>query len=550
MEEALIHSDHVQERRSEDKIKPLTAFQIRVMLVLCFVNFCSCTGFTLLTTFFPSETMIIRDMTATQNSLIFAVYALINIFACPIFGYFLPSIGALTMLLSGLALSGVGALLFSFLHLELDPVRFTIVACLVRVIQAFACSMYLTAAYSIMTHVWSERRTQAVGLLEMTTGCGMIAGPVVGAALYNMSGFALPFQVLGVFLLLGMIPTAWILRNFDMNTSSGKHNSITNSIMLSSRLYSGDFTEQLTFKQFMSIFTNPATYATILMTILCWSAMDFVLPGLQLHVQLMYPELGHGTSKITTKTSVLMAIFAVAYGIGTPVVGKLCTIWGHKSSRPCMLIGGLLIAISYLFLGPQKNLAVWTGLSKVGIHEYLGGLVHVSIIFVLLGTGLALVAVPSVEDLVQCCYKVGLPKQGIATVAVVSGFYNCILFIGEFVGPMLQGLITDQLSLNNSLSNMDVVTETYFWWAIICAVTTVVSGGIYGIEYLWDDYKAGLKPTRQPLSDGSLLIKDDNAQCDNSTVFGPQSFSLSMSTRRNRRRNPSISRINSLAEYG
>jgi len=541
MEEALLaQSDDVSERYQSKKINPLTGFQIRVMLVLCFVNFCSCTGFTLLTTFFPHESMEKRGITSTQNSLIFAVYALINIFACPFFGYFLPTIGARTMLLIGIAVSAIGALLFSFLHLEMDPLRFVIFACITRVIQAFACSMYLTAAYSIMTHVWSERRTQAVGLLEMTTGCGMVIGPMVGSALYNASGFALPFIFLFAILLLGFFPTAWVLRNLDMKTS-GKSTAITNSIMLSSRLYSGDFTEQLTLRQFCSIFTNPGTYATILLTILCWSAMDFVMPGLQVHVSLMYPQLN--TNEITTRTGILFVVFAIAYAIGTPVVGKLCTVWGHKSARPCMISGAVLIVLSYLFIGPQEQLANWTGLATLGLNgTYLGGAVHVGVMFFFLGTGLALVAVPSVEDMVQCCFKVGLPREGIATVAVVSGFYNCILFVGEFVGPMVQGLITDWLIADPVLTKIQRTSQMYFWWSVICAAITVVAGTIYLAEYLYERYRKPTRSIRSPrkqpneehLEEQRGMLKSPSA------VFGPQSFTMSMSQKyRNRRRNAS-----------
>lgn len=550
MEEALIaHSEeHIQENEKV-KLKPLTGFQIKVMLVLCFVNFCSCTGFTLLTTFFPYESMTARKITNTQNSLIFAVYALINIVACPVFGYYLPTIGVRKMLLSGILLSGVGALLFGCICWEYDPLRFTILACTVRVIQAFACAMYLTAAYSIMTHVWSERRTQAVGLLEMTTGAGMVIGPMLGSALYNWAGFMLPFQCLAGFLFLGSIPTALVLRDLDMKAGTNPKNSITNSIMLSSRLYSGDFTEQLTFRQFCSIFTSPGTYATILLTVLCWSAMDFVLPGFQNHVFRIYPT--KDTASITTTTGALFVVYAVAYSIGTPIVGKLCTVWGHKSARPCMLIGALLIVISYLFMGPQEQLAEWTGLAKLGVQNYMGGAVHIGIIFVLLGVGLALVSVPSVEDLVQCCYKVGLPKEGIATVAVVSGFYNCILFVGEFVGPMVQGVIADWLKTDKSMTPLQQISQMYFWWAVVCAGITVTAAVIYGCEEMYDRYASSKSPKRAHIGEASILLEQDRKnRLNSSAVFGPQSFSMSISTRnvRSRRRISVSQSINRVAE--
>jgi len=508
------------------------------MLVLCFVNFCSCTGYTLLTTFFPNETTVFRGMTSTQNSLIFAIYAAINVVACPLCGYYLPTIGAKFMLLSGILWSAVGSFMFAITCWEYNAIRFTIMACIIRVFLAFACSQYLTAAYSVMTHTWSERRTQAVGLLEMTTGFAMIIGPMVGSALYNVGGYQLPFQVLGVVLLVG-IPLTWlVLRGVDLGEQPSS-NSIVSSTMLSSRLYSGDFSEQLSFSQFMKVFTNAGTYATIILTVVCWSAMDFVMPILQIHVAHVYPELS--PEEVTQNTGLMFVVLAVAYGVSTPLVGKLCTDLGHKSARPCMLIGTLLIAIAYILMGPEYHVGKFFGLDKLGIGEgYMGGYVHISIIFVIIGIGLALIAVPSVEDLVQCCYKVGLPREGMATVAVVSGFYNCILFIGEFVGPMAQGAFTDALRADPSRSQSDVISLTYFYWGLLCGACGIISFLIYFGEWLVEKAKKTVKSRgkRASLGDTSLIIREQRArvtslrQRKGSVIMGPQSFTLSCSYRK------------------
>ena len=126
-----------------------------------------------------------------------------------------------------------------------------------------------------------------------------------------------------------------------------------------------------------------------------------------------------------------------------------------------------------LFLGPQENLAEWTGLvnstlsTKVVVHGtdtfFMGNFAHISICLVIMGIGVALIAVPSIEDLIQCCYKAGLPKEGMATVAIVSGFYNCLLFVGEFVGPMAQGFSLDLIAVHKKSSTDDVrvISDSY-----------------------------------------------------------------------------------------
>jgi MFS family permease len=541
MEEAALLSDHENPEQNKPKIKPLTGFQMKVMLALCFINFCSCCGFSLLTTFFPEEAVEKRGLTATQNSLIFAVYAALNIVGCPLFGYLLPSIGARSMLFAGIILSGIGNLLFSFLYLEMNPQRFLAIACVLRVLLAIACSMYLTACYSIMTFVWSERRTQAVGLLEMTTGVGMVIGPMVGSELYNAGGFGLPFQCLAAFMFLGAGPAAYILKDLDLNPQPARGGSITNSLMMSSRLYSGDYSEKLSFKQFLKIFTNPGTFATIILTVLCWSAMDFFMPGMQSHVKAIYPGLSE--ADVTRKTGLLFVVFACGYGLGTPIIGKLCVHLGPKSSRPAMFIGAVMTTGAYLFLGPQENLAEWTGLvnstlsTKVVVRGtdtfFMGNFAHISICLVIMGIGVALIAVPSIEDLIQCCYKAGLPKEGMATVAIVSGFYNCLLFVGEFVGPMAQGFSLDLIAVHKKSSTDDVrvISDSYSMWAALCLIATILAALFYTLEWFCDRMKENRTKKRPSIGETTLIREQHRRQPASSVVFGPQGFSLSMSVK-------------------
>ena len=293
---------------------------------------------------------------------------------------------------------------------------------------------------------------------------------MVKSELYNVGGFGLPFQCLAAFMFVGSIPAAIVLKELNLNQSPVRRGgSITNSLMMSSRLYSGDYTEKLSFKQFLKIFTNPGTFATIILTVLCWSAMDFFMPGMQSHVRAIYPAASD--ADVTRKTGLLFVVFAVGYGLGTPLIGKLCVHLGPKSGRPAMFIGSILTIGSYLFLGPQENLAEWTGLvnSTLSIKNlddgslFMGNFAHISICLCIMGIGVALIAVPSIEDLIQCCYKAGLPEEGMATVAIVSGFYNCLLFVGEFVGPMMQGLSLDVIAdiSKSNIHDVRVISNGY-----------------------------------------------------------------------------------------
>ena len=218
------------------------------------------------------------------------------------------------MIYSGLLCSAVTYVIFSFLENEHDPTRFFTLSCLIRVFNAVASTQYLTAAYAVASHVWEDRRTQAIGLMEMTTGIGMILGPIAGSALYNYGGFGLPFRLMAGVFLLGLPLVFVVIRNVDCT----RNTSVVNSLVLSHGVYgnSGEFSE-LTFRQFVKIFTSLSAWGTVLMTIICWSSMDFIMPILQSHVSIANPD--RSELEATYITGVMFVIYAVAYGVSTPL---------------------------------------------------------------------------------------------------------------------------------------------------------------------------------------------------------------------------------------
>lgn len=304
-----------------------------------------------------------------------------------------------------------------------------------------------------------------------------------------------------------------------------------NSMLSNRLLQSEDHNGQLTFKKFIKIFASPTAWATIIMTLVCWSAMDFMMPVLQPHIRTILPEASEAT--VTHTTGIMFVVYAISYGIATPLVGKACTMVGHKSNRPAMSFGSILIVICYFLMGPNEHVANLLGLAKFGKVEYLGGVYQTGVVFGILGLGVALIAVPSVEDLVQTAYSIGFPKKGIATVSVVCGFYNCILFGGEFIGPVLAGYFQEMTSAK--MSNVDSVSTTYSLFAIVSMVASLFSMLVYFINWFIEKYKKNNKELKKAKSltnqdDISFIKKNKkNSFRSNNVVLGPQSFTMSYS---------------------
>jgi MFS family permease len=119
-----------------------------------------------------------------------------------------------------------------------DGTPFILLAFIVRIFEGVGAAAFLTSSYTICSgefptrvatifvsvfvilaplnreslnylRCWSHDRWQA--LLETCFGLGLILGPTVGGALYQASGYYLPFVVLGSFLVLGGVIAFWSL---------------------------------------------------------------------------------------------------------------------------------------------------------------------------------------------------------------------------------------------------------------------------------------------------------------------------------------------------
>jgi len=76
-------------------------------------------------------------------------------------------------------------------------------AFIIRIVEGIASAAFMTASYTVMAKEFPDRIATTFSLLETCFGLGLILGPTLGGAFYELGGFLMPFVILGVFLLLG-----------------------------------------------------------------------------------------------------------------------------------------------------------------------------------------------------------------------------------------------------------------------------------------------------------------------------------------------------------
>ncbi len=56
-----------------------------------------------------------------------------------------------------------------------------------------------TASMAIIATHYKSEREKTIGMMEASSGIGLLIGPFLGAILYQLGGYALPFFVLGTY---------------------------------------------------------------------------------------------------------------------------------------------------------------------------------------------------------------------------------------------------------------------------------------------------------------------------------------------------------------
>lgn len=189
------------------KSKRLTLKQKSILFSISMVSITSFLCMSIMAPFFPNEASN-KGMSETVSGFVFSFYALIVMISSPILGSLLPVIGAKFMLISGIFASGVANILFGTLDRIIDLTSFTVFCFIVRAMEAIGVAAFSTASYTYIMYVFPDDIGTAFGLTETCVGIGMSLGPAVGAGLYALGGYGLPFYVLGTFVLLN-IPLCW-----------------------------------------------------------------------------------------------------------------------------------------------------------------------------------------------------------------------------------------------------------------------------------------------------------------------------------------------------
>ncbi|XP_070533953.1 MFS-type transporter SLC18B1-like isoform X2 [Ptychodera flava] len=411
----------IQDHTGSDSSAKSRAFTRRQKLTLLSIslgNLADFISFSILAPFYPAKA---NDMGASDTivGLVFGCFALVMFLTSPIFGKFLPQLGAKFLFLSGLFTSGISVIIFGFLD-KLNPGTEFIVFCfIVRVVEGVGASASATASFAIIAQTFPDNVSTVFGIIEIFTGLGFMIGPPVGGYLYQVGGYSLPFLVLGSCTVLV------VLVNYFVLPQQGE----------SDRPESGSI---------LRLLKTPSIVVTSFCVLAGAMGVSFLDPTLANHLQQFHLD--------TTAVGLMFLIISASYTIAS-------FFWGYMTDKfdipkLMMILGNIGSCAAYLYLGPSPILNTKSQLWLAIIS------------MVLLGLSLGSCLVPTFYDLIVTARWHGMPDN-LGTYGVVSGLFNSLFSLGNFIGPTFGGILVDVVGFSWAAT---VFSGVYLFVALLLIV--------------------------------------------------------------------------------
>lgn len=346
--------------------------------------------------FYPHEAEL-KGATTTQYSFVFSVFELTVFLVGNLFGQLVNKIGVKYMNNAGSFTVSMCCIIFGFLNRINGTAIFLSFSFLIRIVEAMGNSAFMTSAFSIIAQEFPLNVGFAFAIVETFFGIGLIAGPAVGGALYELGGFTLPFITLGLLLCTASVSVWYFLPEEEIGNRSTTEKSSVFVLLKRPRI-------------FLAACTTAAASISV----------SFLQATLEPHIRPM------------NLTPLQIGLVFVSNGLTHAIAGPICGYSCDKGfpERAASTIGALIVVVSFLMIGPCPLLPIENSLplciAALSIHG--------------LGFGVELVATFSgaqKEAIIS-----GLPDD-ISTYGLVSGLWTTSFALGAFVGPSIAGVLFD-----------------------------------------------------------------------------------------------------------
>ena len=377
-----------------------TRRQWLILVVFSFAQFCNAVCVSLQAPFYPSEAER-KGATASQYGLVFGVFELTVFLVSPIYGRFMTRWGPKFINNAGIFTVSVMCILFGFLDRINDTNTFIGCSFAVRIVEAMGNAAFITSAFSIIAKEFPKNVGAAFATMETFFGVGLIVGPTVGGALYELGGYTLPFAAMGGVLLAAATATACFLPSEGAEASPESQTSRGN---------------------FFAAIKVPSISLACIAIISASISIGFLQATLEPHLRPL--------SLTPVQMGLMFILNGSTYALLAPFWGMMCD--KYLSPRTLITFGAVVVALAFTFIGPMPFLPMKLSLALCIVSLIIHGI------------GFGAVLVSTFAGAHRDALTHGFPDD-LGTYGLVSGIWTSTFALGCFIGPSAGGVLMDYI---------------------------------------------------------------------------------------------------------
>ena len=178
----------------------------------------------LLPPFFPDEAKS-KGASLSQSGFVFGVFSLAGFISSPFFGKYGGNVSPRFLYIPGSFAIAACTLVFGTLHFIDNLSLFLCLSYFLRTILGMANAAGWSSLLAALITIFPDKVAKIVASSEFFYGIGYMLGPAVGALLYNLGGFVLPFEMIGLFAFVTTIMMILIIPTVNASTPETNGNS-------------------------------------------------------------------------------------------------------------------------------------------------------------------------------------------------------------------------------------------------------------------------------------------------------------------------------------
>ena len=396
-----------------------------ILLLFC-INLFSAMGYSLISPLFPSIGEK-HNLNEAIIGWIISIYALFNFSITPFVPLLVIKFGRKNIFIFAVLSEAICTIFYGFLNLIYNKFSLISFSFLSRALHGIGSGITGTLVYSLTTSFSNENEVKtSLGYLEIAWSLGVSSGPLLASILYSIGGYSLPFNVLGILLLISF----FFVYNLELPLNK--------------------INEEQTNNQLLNLLKNFEINLNLLIIIVGLLSVTYYFPSLTNHL----------TKNYGLSVSVSSAFFIINMGSYFILLQYLNLITNRFGLITSVFIGIIFIIIGAFLVYP--------------IPIFPKHIIFVIMGLAFLGFSGAPLDVPEIMILNKKIKKINKNLDDNTIHDISSALYNFSYNIGDFLGPIIGGFISEKKGF--LMSN------------IVMGIIAIFVGIIYGLFYFKEIY--------------------------------------------------------------